>query len=145
MFLCNNTAVNMLVISSNFKINSAYCVTKFITRNYIFWNKNIVIVINYFQLLFFFSNGSWNVFILTLFGQIFWEDIPSVEVLVFLFLPNITCTLFSKFGYPRFKVGWVGFLLLAPHPQNEMNTSLILVLVSITLVERSCSDQMRLC
>ena len=46
------------------------------------------------------------------------EDIPTVEVLVFLFLPNIACTLFSKFRLPMVKVGW-GFPAVGSPPQKS--------------------------
>ena len=60
--------------------------------------------------------SSWSSFLAAVPGMSsFWlcldkfcrEDIPSVEVLVFLFLPNVACTLFSKGGMgvwtnPRF-------------------------------------------
>ena len=53
--MCDNTVINMLVIS-NFKFNSA-CVTKFITRNRIFWNKNVFVANTYFYLSFILAAG----------------------------------------------------------------------------------------
>ena len=75
--------------------------------------------------------------------KFFEEDIPPVEVHVFLFLPNLP-TLFFQNLYNQ-GLSWDGgFLLLAAHPQNETKKSSILGLVSITLVDWSCSDQMGL-
>ena len=143
MVICHNTAFNMLVISSNFKINSAYCVTKFIARK-IFGTKIFLLLP---------TISSWSSFLAAVprmssfwlcLDKFYREDIPSEEFLFSFFYPILPALFFQNLDNQGLR--WDGgFLLLAPHPQNEMNKSSILALVSITLVDWSCSDQMGLC
>ena len=143
MVICHNTAVKMLVISSNFKINRAYFVTKFIARK-IFGTKIFLLLP---------TISSWSSFLAAVSRMSsFWlcldkfyrEDIPSEKFLFSFFYPILPALFFQNLDNQGLR--WDGsFLLLTPHPQNEMNKSSILALVSITLVDWSCSDQMGLC